>query len=309
MRQPQVFDFPGGAPPDRLTAMLISNPNSGRGGDEAVREALDKLVQSGINVINVESESARQAEQEIHARRHDIDLVILAGGDGTVSSSASALYRFHLPFTVFPLGTANDLARSLGLPGDIRDVCEAIVHNHRRPVDLAAVNGHYFFNAAHIGLGARVNRELTPGLKKKLGAFGYLKAAVSVLSGKRSFPVEIIVDGRRYETRSIEVAVGNGRYYGGGNVVDEQSDIDNGKLCLYSLAPQPLWKLATLAPLLRGGRQHRTRRAFRVAGNSIEINSGEPMEVYADGEPATVTPARFEIMPRALEVIAPPADQ
>lgn len=291
------------------TALLIVNPNSRSGSDADMQEGIALLEAAGIQLINTTSNSAEQTRRLIVEHCRTIDLVILGGGDGTISSAAPALYQHQLPFAILPLGTANDLARSLGMSGDLLEAFQLIVKNHRSRMNLGVVNGHYFFNAANIGLGVRVTHELTPGIKKQWGVFSYLAAVFAALKKNRKFRATIRVDGKTYKVSSIQLAVGNGRYYGGGNVIDEYSTIDDGKLCLYSVPPLTLWELLTLAPLLRNGKQRLTDKIFTASGQRIEINTSRLREIHADGEPVSITPALFEVIPEALEVIRPQPDE
>jgi diacylglycerol kinase (ATP) len=212
------------------------------------------------------------------------------------------LHHCGKPFAILPLGTANDLARSIGLPEQLTEVFRVIVANRRRRIDLGVVNGRYFFNVAHIGLGVRITYELTPEIKKRLGVFSYLRAFFRAVSRKKTFHVNLQVDEQSYRQRTIHLAIGNGRFYGGGNVVDERARIDSGELYLYSLKPQSVWELLTLAPLLRGGKQRLVKRTFTAIGRRIRVNTTRPREIHADGEPAGFTPALFEVLPDALEV-------
>lgn len=291
------------------TALLIVNPNSRSGSDADMQEGIALLEAAGIQLINTTSNSAEQTRRLIVEHCRTIDLVILGGGDGTISSAAPALYQHQLPFAILPLGTANDLARSLGMSGDLLEAFQLIVKNHRSRMNLGVVNGHYFFNAANIGLGVRVTHELTPEIKKQWGVFSYLAAVFAALKKNRKFRATIRVDGKPYKVSSIQLAVGNGRYYGGGNVIDEYSTIDDGKLCLYSVPPLTLWELLTLAPLLRNGKQRLTDKIFTASGQRIEINTSRLREIHADGEPVSITPALFEVIPEALEVIRPQPDE
>lgn len=231
--------------------------------------------------------------------------MILGGGDGTISSAAETLYKYKLLLGILPLGTANDLARSLGIPNNLPDAFQTIISNYRSKINLGVINGHYFLNAAHIGLGVTVTHELTPEVKKKWGVLSYLKAAFAAFKNNRSFRVTISANGESHQMRSIQLAIGNGRYYGGGNVIDENSKIDDGLLCLYSLPPSSLWELLTRAPLLRYGKHSQMRNTFTISSKRIEISTKRAKEIHADGEPVSKTPAIFEVIPHALEVIRP----
>lgn len=288
----------------RRKALLLVNPASRRGGEEDLQEGLDLLAAAGIEVIQHQPDNAEHMLQLIREHRDKVDLYILGGGDGTISSAAAALHECGKPFAILPLGTANDLARSIGLPDQLPEVFRLIVEDRRRRIDLGVVNGRFFFNVAHIGLGVHITYELTPEIKKRWGVFSYLQAFFRALSRKQTFRVALQVDGQHYQQRSIHLAVGNGRFYGGGNVVDERARIDSGELYLYSLKPQSVWELLTLAPLLRGGKQRLVKRTFTAIGQRIEVKTTRPREIHADGEPAGFTPAVFEVLPDALDVFS-----
>ncbi len=290
------------------TTLLILNANSRNGANADIQEGLQLLESAGMRIIQKNSGSAKETAQLIQDYREQIELVILGGGDGTISSAAEALYKHKLPFAILPLGTANDLARSLGLTNNLLDAFQTILNNYRSKINLGVINGHYFLNAAHIGLGVTVTHELTTEVKKKWGVLSYLKAAFAAFKNNRSFHVTISANGESHQMRSIQLAVGNGRYYGGGNVIDENSEIDDGLLCLYSLPPSTLWELLTRAPLLRYGKHSQMQKTFTISGKRIEIKTKRKKEIHADGEPVSKTPAVFEVIPRALEVIRPSSD-
>lgn len=293
---------------NRNAALLIVNPHSRSAGDTDLSAAIATLEESGLAVIRVEPTSRDETEQLIEEYCERVDRVIVAGGDGTINSTAMALFKHHLPLAILPLGTANDLARTLGIPEDLAGACRNIIENQRRKVDLGVVNGRHFFNVANLGLGTQITQELTPEVKKHWGVFSYLKAFVSALSKSQTFRVTLIIDDREQQLRSMQLAVGNGRFYGGGNVIDEEATIDDGLLSLYSLKPQSTWELLTLAPLLRDGKHRLAKRIFNTTGRRIEVRTKPIMPIHADGEKLTQTPAVFEVIEQALEVIVPVAD-
>lgn len=288
------------------TALLIINPRSRQGASADIDAGLQKLQQAGITVETVTCRDAAHTEQEIAARLGRVDFVIVGGGDGTINSTAQALYRHKLPFAIVPLGTANDLARSLNIPTQLDKAFDVIIADNRRWIDLGSVNGKHFFNACHIGLGVKVTHELTPELKKRWGVLSYFKAFSQALARSREFTVDLDIDGVAVRKRALELTVGNGRFYGGGNVTEEHATIDDGLLNLACIYPKTIWELLAMAPLIRLGKHDRAERTYCVSGRRITVNTAVPMEVDADGEPATWTPANFEVISRALQVLVPP---
>lgn len=287
------------------TALLIINPNARQGGDADLQEGMTLLEQAGMTVTREDSDSAQRTAELIEQYRAKVDLVIIGGGDGTISSAAEALYSHKVTFAILPLGTANDLARSLGMTGNLLEAFRNILDNKIHRVNLGVINGKYFFNAANIGLGVKVTHALTPEVKKRWGVLSYLKAVFVALRNNQTFRARITIDGVQHHLYSIQIAVGNGRYYGGGNVIDERSTIDDGKLSLYSLPPLSLWELLTLGPLLRNGKQRQAAQTFSGSGHEIEIVTHPVREIHADGEPVGKTPGMFKVIPEALAVICP----
>lgn len=284
-------------------ALLIINPNSRKGAEADITDGVKLLEEAGFVLIKADSKSAKDTERLIDQHHKEIDLVIIGGGDGSVNSAAAALYRHNLTLAILPLGTANDLARSLGLPTDLLDVFRIIAANKCRKIDLGAFDGHYFFNAANIGLGTHVTRELTSEIKKRWGVFSYLRAAFAAFKRNRKFQATLIIDGAQHCVTSIQLAVGNGRFYGGGNIIDEAATIDDGVLKLYSLPPKSMWELLSKALWLRAGKQRQMQHIFTAVGHRIEIHTTPGREVYADGEPVCKTPVVFKIIPQALNVV------
>ncbi len=287
-------------------ALFLNNPKSRMGKGDQINEAIKRLQDSGIDLIQVETTSASDACKAVARHGAEVDFIIVVGGDGTLHSVADALLEAGKPMGILPAGTANDLARSLDVPADLPAACDVILAGHTRRIDLGSVNGEYFFNAVHIGLGVEITHQLTPEVKKSWGVFSYLKAFFAALTHRKSFRMRLILDDRCIRMRTIQVSIGNGRFYGGGTIIHEEAHISDGRLWLYSLRPQSAWDLLTLAPWLRGGRHRRPDRVFAASAERIEIHTHVPKEVHADGEPVTRTPAKLKIHPGVLEVFAPP---
>ena len=184
---------------------------------------------------------------------------------------------------------------------------DVIAAGNRRVIDVGSVNGHPFFNVASIGLSVDLARSLTPELKRRWGRAGYALAAMRVLARARRFSAWISEGGETTRVKSLQIAIGNGRHYGGGNVVEEDAAIDDGHLDLYSLEMTDVWKLALGLRTFRSGMHGAWTDVRTARGVEFEITTRTPREVNADGEIVTRTPARFRVHPGAVRVFAPPA--
>ncbi|GJE37470.1 lipid kinase [Methylobacterium persicinum] len=287
-------------------ALLSCNPKA-RNGGFSLDEVRTILRAGGIEPVDPPGEA--KPDEAIRALAGEVDFVILGGGDGTMNAAAESLVETGLPLAILPLGTANDLARSLGLPLDPLAAARFIPTAQLQPVDLGWVNGHYYFNVASIGFSAELAGELTSEAKKRWGVLGYAVAAVRVLRKVRPFGVTLEYDGKVERVVTIQVSVGNGRHYGGGMTVEQAASVDDGNLDFYSLEIDHWWRLLALLPALRRGTQGKAAdvRAFKT--QEIRLYTRKPRPINTDGELTTETPAHFKVMPKILRIYAPPASE
>lgn len=285
-------------------ALLIVNRKA-RNGANDVQAIIDLLEDGGVElVIPKRCEPAKIADM-IRDHRETVDSVIIGGGDGSLNAAAPGLAETGLPLGILPLGTANDLARTLGLPKAPLDAARVVLDGDTRKIDLGDVNGHPFFNVASIGFSAKLARGLTSEAKKRWGVFGYALGAIRILSQSRPFTATIEHDGQTETIRTIQVSVGNGRYYGGGMAIAANAKPDDGRLDVYSLEIDHWSALIRLLPRLRAGTQGQDRNVRAFGTVELTIRTRRPHEVNADGELVTTTPARFSIRRRAVTVFAP----
>jgi len=282
-------------------ALLIVNPRARRG-STSIDAVKTVLTDAGIELEEASTGPSENASELISRRADHVDLAIIGGGDGTLNAAAAGLVYTGLPLGVLPLGTANDFARTLGLPLDPVKAAETIAAGGEQPVDLGEVNGHLFFNVASIGFSAELAGELTEHAKKRWGTLGYAIVAARILMRSRLFTAHVDHDGTTEEIRSMQISVGNGRHYGGGMTVEESATADDGWLDLYSLEVDHWWRLLRLLPSLRAGThgQWDDVRAFKTT--EVTIRTSRPRPVNTDGELSTWTPARFRIRPKAVKV-------
>lgn len=285
-------------------ALLLVNRNA-RKGQAQLEAAISQLNALGFELLEAPTDRSSRLAETIREYRDRVDLIIVGGGDGTLNAAVEGLIEAKLPLGILPLGTANDLARTLGIPSTLPEACQVIANGNKQQIDLGWVNGKYFFNVASLGLSVQITRGLTKTAKRRWGVFAYAATAFQVLWKSRRFKAEIVCDGRSQKVKTVQIAVGNGRYYGGGMAVAEDAAIDDERLDLYSLEIDHWWQMALALPALRRGTHTQSRWVQSWQGKEIFVYVPKAKSINTDGEITTTTPAHFKVVPKALTVLVP----
>jgi YegS/Rv2252/BmrU family lipid kinase len=258
--------------------------------DTVIREVVDDPDRIAMRIVELSAQ---------------VDQVALGGGDGTIASVAPAFMQTGLPMVVLPLGTANDLARTLGIPLNPVEAAKLAHTGRLEDIDVGEVNGHTFYNAASIGLSVDVAERLELGAKR-YGVLSYLLALVDLARTRRIFRAVVTGDDERVALTSIQVTVGNGVRHGGGVRVHEDASIDDGTLDLYSLEPLPLWRLPVLLPAFLRGTHTAWQSVTNMHAREFRIETpSKPKRVNADGEIVSRTPATVTLHRNAVWVRLP----
>ena len=290
--------------PKPQRALLLVNPSS-RSGRQGIGPALDRLRAGGVTLFDPGCGSVAEVARCILAHRSKVDCVIVGGGDGTLNAAGAGLLASGLPLGVLPLGTANDFARSVGLPLDLAAAAGVICEGLTRSIDVGEVNGRAFFNVASVGLAADLAQRLTADSKRRFGRLSYAMSATHVLMEARPFHATLLLGEQKIMVRTMQIAVGNGRFYGGGNIVASMAQIDDGHLDLYSLEFSQVWRMALMVRSFKAGSHGAVREVRTARGASFEVITRKPRPVNADGELVTQTPARFTQRLQSLSVYVP----
>lgn len=292
-------------------AALLVNTRS-RAGQETYDEAVETLRDLGVplSVTYPVHDPARMPEvvQEVLSDR-GCDLLVLGGGDGTVSSVVDFLADRNVALGLIPTGTANDFARTLQIPFGTKAACETVARGKIVDVDLGLAGDNYFLNVASVGLSVGVTRALSPSMKKLMGAVAYPIAATKAFFRHESFSARLTFpDGEHAPVtldRLLQVAVGNGRFYGGGLVVAPESGIDDHTLDVYALESVRYRELLGILREFRSG--HFLRRSgvasYRTPRVVLETDPVQPINI--DGEIVARTPKEIRVARNALTVLVP----
>lgn len=285
-------------------ALLLVNSQSRRG-RQLLGRAIDCLDDLGIELIYRSTKRSSDFQDLIRQYASRVDCVIIGGGDGTLNAALPALLETQLPLGILPLGTANDLARTLGVPADLKQACSIVAQGITKAIDIGQVNDRYFFNVASLGLSVNITRQLSGDVKKRWGVLAYAIATLQALWKSRPFSATIEANGETIHVTTVQIAVGNGRYYGGGLSVAWDATIDDQRLDLYSLEIAHWWQMLPLVPAMHAGRLRQKAQVRTIESREIRVTTRHPKAINTDGELSTRTPAVFRVLPGSLPVFVP----
>jgi diacylglycerol kinase family enzyme len=289
---------------DRIA--IVRNPRSGTAPESA---ALAHAVRSSIGHATIlEAPGGAAFTPWLDRIAADYDVLVAVGGDGTVSSVASAAARAGKTLAVIPTGTLNHFARDSGIPIDLNKAAEVIAAGSQRAIDIGTVNGHVFLNNVSLGGYPRMVNERDALVRS--GRSRPMAAAVAVARTwwhLRKLTAVIAFDGREMLRRSPFIVVGNGSYALSGLSLGKRDEISDGRLSLY-IAP-PDGRIGVLALPLRAliGTLERHERFESFFAEQITARFSRPrIEAAIDGEVRVLeSPLRFEVRRAALRVLVP----
>ena len=304
-------------------ACVIYNPEAGS--SERIQELLD-LIGSDPRLelcpTKQEGDSSRFADR---AAQEEVGVVIAAGGDGTVREVVSGLMDRReqhpgrpLPdLLVVPMGTGNDLARTLELPDTVPEMLAMLTNGRRRaldvlrwtlrPADGSDAKHGWCINVIAGGFAAKLKETLTPEVKKFWGPLAYARAAFSnVEEIEHPHKLTLSIDGGAPQTTdAINVILGNARYAGGGIEVAPSADPSNGLVELVVITPGGLLDLAEVTAKLLMGEVDESEHTLRASARTITLSAAPAIPFNVDGDPVGEGELSVEVVPGALQVLVP----
>jgi diacylglycerol kinase (ATP) len=293
---------------DRGPAALIVNTRS-RTGERAFFQALDHLQEMHVplGVTYPIRDPARLPEAVQEVLGDGYEFLILGGGDGTVSSVVDFLADRGTLLGLLPLGTANDFARTLDIPEDIEEACKLIANGKVVDIDLGLAGDNFYVNVASVGLSVEATRALSPWLKKSTGPLAYPVAAIRAFLKHEPFSARLTFPEGDYQPveydRLLQVAVGNGRFYGGGMIVAAESGIDDKTLDIYAIDLGRRRDLIGAVRYLKSGDFIKTDGVHNFRTPRVRLETDPDLPVNIDGEVVTRTPQDFSVAQNALNVL------
>ncbi|MDT4896230.1 MAG: hypothetical protein QOH25_1307 [Acidobacteriota bacterium] len=295
----------------RREAVLISNPNAGRGGQRRAHEVArfcESLEKRGVEVEAFDTSGPNDAARlAAKVARQGVRDVIVSGGDGTINEALQGLVGTGARMAVWPRGTANVLARELRLPFDAEAAAEVIARGHALPVHVGCATNEgtgeqrYFFLMAGIGLDASVVERVNPRLKRRVGEAAFWYAGLGHLVHWQPSPFNVEVDGQTF--RATFAAIGKAAHYGGNLAITPRARMEEPEfeVCIVD-SKSRLRFLHLLSHAVRSrGVAENMRGVQFIRAARARVTGDAPVQI--DGELTGQLPMTFEIAPSPIEII------
>ncbi|MBI5249018.1 MAG: diacylglycerol kinase family lipid kinase [Desulfomonile tiedjei] len=289
-----------------MKILVIGNPISGKGNAKRqICEFVRVLERRGHHVEVFMTSSAGEALRRARSINSGTEALVAAGGDGTVNEILNGLSDpSAIPILHLPVGTANQLAMTLGLPHDPEKLAAILEAKLIRCVDLGVAGSRRFLMVLSAGFDARVAEEINRHRGIRLGYSGYVFPILKTAAGHRPAKLEVVVDDHRKIVGS-EVMVLKVRLYGGLLVFADDARLDSGHfhVCVFREGTLSGLFLYASAGLMRMASH--IPGIVRTIGRRVRIRSEEPVPVELDGESFGTTPLDIRLEPSVVPLIVP----
>lgn len=290
-------------------ARIIYNPTAGR---EIFRkhlaEVLEKLEIAGYetscHATTAEGDAVEAAKDAVE---REFDIIIAAGGDGTLNEVVAGVSPFEKrpKIGLVPVGTTNDFARALQIPRTIDEAIDIIIKGETVPVDVGVVNDRHFINIAGGGRLTELTYEVPSRLKAVIGQLAYYLKGVEMLPSIHSSPMRIEYDGNVFDEEAMMFLVGLTNSVGGFEKLAPDSSINDGKFTLLILKKCNIAEFIRVISLAVRGEHLNDPLVIATKAEKIKVTSSEKVLLNLDGEYGGKLPAEFHNLYRHIDMFAP----
>ena len=290
----------------RKRARIIYNPTSGKEMfKRALPDVLIKLEKAGYETSAYATERSGDATKEAErALEQEYDLLIVAGGDGTLNEVVNGIAEQpnRPKLGIIPMGTVNDFGRALHLPSNIMKAVDVIVNGHTTQVDIGKMNSRYFINLAAGGKLTEVSYETPSKLKSIVGPFAYYIKGFEMLPQMKAVDIRIEYDGEIFQGEALLFLLGLTNSMAGFEKLVPDAKLDDGYFTLIIVEKANLAELGHIMTLASRGEHTKHPKVIYKKAKSVSISSFANMQLNVDGEYGGKLPGNFLNLERHIEV-------
>jgi len=283
----------------------IVNPAAGQGESKETINLIHDRMKTADLMYSI-SISCYEGHVEILAKEaaeNGYTDVVAVGGDGTVLEAFNGIFNKSVNLGIIPAGTGNDFVRMIDLKKNFDYAIDKIIKGETCKVDIGVVNNTHFLNVVGMGIDGEIVSK-TESVKKKIkGSAAYLYSTFASLLNYKCKEITIEIDGNIYHRKVYLVAVGNGKFFGGGMMITPGAKLDSENFEVVIINEMTKRKFAILFRKVFSGNHVHEKPVEVFYGKHIKINSNEPILINADGNIIGDTSASIHIIPKAQNVI------
>lgn len=290
--------------------VVVFNPQAGGGRAAGYRTVLERWIADhsthALWEIQQTAGPGHGTELAAQAVAQGANVVVAAGGDGTLGEVVNGVAGAGVPVGLLPLGTGNDCARHLGIGTDLLSGLHTLLHGKSHRVDLGKAGDRYFINIAGCGFDAAVAQRVQQGWRRLPGTLAYIGAVLHTLLTFTPVRMRLTLDDTPRELRALMCSVANASSYGGGMRIAPHARMSDGlfDVCVIAEAGR-LEFLRTFPSVFRGAHlDHPKVQIYRA--QRVSVQSDPPVPVLIDGDVRGCTPVEFRICPHAVQMLIPP---
>ena len=286
-------------------ALVIANPISGRGqAAKAATELREGLRSLGVAAELYLTQGRGDAFTHLRTLSEPVDLVVSVGGDGSLREVLEGLVDPATPVSMLPFGTANVLAKELGLPRDVHHHLEILMRHRVVNVDVAKVNGKLSLLMTGVGFDAQVVREVERCRTGPITKLAYLGASLRAIKSYKPPQLKVSIDGKALPGTMGFVLISNTMNYGAVLHLAQDTRMDDGEFEVYLFPSGRLFELG--CAFVRGVVGHLPGGKVRMLrAKSITVESDTPVPVQVDGDAAGETPVEIHVAPNRYRLVVP----
>lgn len=286
--------------------LFIINPAAGNGNAKNVLPMIHdaceaRMIEYHIKVSNRKNQITDLVKEAINEEKYT-DLVAV-GGDGTIVESINGIIDYPIHFGLIPMGTGNDLARSLDIPSDPKGALKKILEGELTDVDLGCVNNVTFINSAGVGIDGDIIHDTTKIKNYFSGSAAYLLSTLKSIITFKPFKVHLTLDGVKLDRDAYLIAIGNGKYFGGGMKITPAANLSSGEFQICLVRKLSRLKFLRIFPKVYQGNHELAPEVEMFTCKEVLIESPDrELLVSADGNLVSKTPAMIKIKETKLKI-------
>lgn len=284
---------------------FIVNPAAGHGESKETLNLIHDAMESvgipySISISGYEGHIEKIAKEASEKEYTD---VIAVGGDGTVLETFNGIFNKNVNLGIIPAGTGNDFVKMINVGKNYEEAIAKIIAGNTKKIDIGLVNNTHFLNVVGMGIDGDIVQETQKAKKLLKGSAAYIYSTFSTLLKYKCKKVKIIIDGVEYNRKVYLVAVGNGKYFGGGMMITPGAQIDSENFEIVIINAMPKHKFAVLFRKVFTGEHVHEKVVEVLYGKKIIIESESPLLINADGNIIGQSKANIQILAKAQNVI------